>query len=142
MAHRRWTLKLADGVHVVELDHRWFSGRRRILLDGQPVLESGPRTFDDGGSHHELSLARPGGGVHDVEVHIRTNGLWFTYKLFLDGEEIAPDRWPAGMEGRRLPATGSGAVAVSSTMEPAKPAREVKRKDRFISFDGWFRGER
>lgn len=139
MAHRRWTLKLDDGVHVVELEHRYWSGRRKILLDGQLVLESGPRTLDDGGSHHELSLASARGKIHDVKIHIRTNGLWFTYKLLLDDQELHPD---AAGAGPRLPAAGTGGVAVPSTIEPGRPPREVKRTDRFISFDGWFRGER
>jgi hypothetical protein len=132
MARRRWTLKLDDGVHVVELEHGYWSGRRRLWLDGEPVLEAGPRVFDDGGSQHTLTIGR-----HEVDIHIRTNGLWFSYRLAVDGARVEPDAGTA-----RLPAAGTGSVAVSSTMEPSSPAREVKRKDRFISFEGWFKGDR
>jgi hypothetical protein len=124
-------LKLGNAIHVVELEHGFWMGRRRITLDGAPIFESGPRPLDDGGSHHELTI-----DGHVVHVHIRNNGVWFRYSCTVDGREIERD------VDARPEAAGTGAVAVSSRVEANQPPKDVKRRDRFIGVEAWFKGER
>lgn len=124
-------LNLGDGLHVLELVHGYWSGRRLISLDGNPILQHGPRIFNDGGSHHELLV-----GPHEVELHVRTNGFWFTYHCLVDGRELAPE-----LARPSLRSVGQQA-AVSAAVEPGTQLRLGRRVDRFISFDGWLRGDR
>jgi len=41
VAHRRWEFDLDDGRHVVEFDHGYFTGKRKITVDGAATIERG-----------------------------------------------------------------------------------------------------
>lgn len=85
MAKKTWTFRLDDRLHVVELEHGYFSGKRIIHVDGK-LLETttkGVRAFIDFGSEHSFQIGR-----HPVVVHIRTNGLTFSYDLSIAGRSV------------------------------------------------------
>lgn len=87
MAQRSWTIELEDGRHTVELDHGYFSGRRRISVDGRPTAETA-RAQDalfDIGSSHDFSIAG-----HRCTVLIRSKwGVAYDYDLLVDGRSAA-----------------------------------------------------
>lgn len=85
MTEKTWHFELEDGQHVVELDHGYFSGKRKIRLDGAVILESAEtqHLVFDTGSVHEFHT-----GSHPCAVIIRTNGITFSYDLAVDGRSI------------------------------------------------------
>lgn len=52
MAKRTWNITLDDVKHTIELDHGTMSGKRRIWIDGQPLLQ-----LMDFGRQHPFVLA-------------------------------------------------------------------------------------
>jgi len=86
MAKAVWTIALEDGTHTVELEHSYFSGKRNIRVDGRP-LELPAKTASsivDFGRDQPFKI-----GNHDCVVHIRTNGLTFSYDLSVDGRSVS-----------------------------------------------------
>lgn len=81
MARKVWLLALSGGEHVVELEHGWWSGRRRVRIDGDEVHHS--EMFVDFGSEHRFVLAG-----HRVTVRIRPRVVTFEYALYVDGQWI------------------------------------------------------
>ena len=54
MTTRRWTFRGEQGLHLVELVHGWFTGKRKLSVNGRVILET--TMFLDGGSHHDFEL--------------------------------------------------------------------------------------
>lgn len=82
MAKRQWTVQLEDGIHTIELDHKYWSGKRLITVDGAVVYE-GRQTFIDFGSTHPINVAgKPG------FIRIETNGLTFSYDAAVGGRSL------------------------------------------------------
>jgi len=111
MARRQWVVELSDGSHTVELDHSVITGKRAIRVDGRQVALPGEDTgsvIDFGGR------ARVAIGESTGVVHIRTNGLTYSYDLAIDGRSVEtgqsrPEPMPEE-EGRSVPAWGWVAV--------------------------------
>jgi hypothetical protein len=82
MTRKIWTFRLEDGVHRVELDHGYMSGKRSLTVDGV-VADQSSRVKDmvfDTGSTHSFQI-----GKHECALDIATNGVTFTYNLTVDG---------------------------------------------------------
>lgn len=85
MAQKTWRVELEDGKHEVELDHGFFSGKRKLRVDGNTILDTSEiqqLLFDTGGIH-EFNI-----NSHPCAVIIRTNGITFNYDLAVDGHSI------------------------------------------------------
>ena len=82
MARAEWTVRVGGRDARIALEHGYWSGKRRIFVDGveQQLPASERVRVIDFGSVHRLALE---GTLCDVVV--RTNGLWFTYDLIVDG---------------------------------------------------------
>ncbi len=81
MANKVWALDIDEGKHVVELEHRRFSGKRTIRIDGKVLVQD--RKLFDSGSAHPFKIDE-----HTCVVLIRTNGLTFNYDLVVDGQAV------------------------------------------------------
>lgn len=82
MARKVWEFELDGRSHKVELDHKYFSGKRTIWIDGENLkldFDKAQR-FLDTGSDHDFKI-----GNHICTITIRTNGLTFNYDLVIDG---------------------------------------------------------
>ncbi|WNG61381.1 hypothetical protein F0U59_46740 [Archangium gephyra] len=79
MARHVWDVLLRNRMHRIELEHGYFTGRRRLTVDGQTILEQAPGIIDFG-SEHPFEVA----GV-PCEVVITENGISFQYHLVVDG---------------------------------------------------------
>ena len=80
MGKKVWTFTLKDGTHTVELEHGYFSGKRRITVDGVEV-ERRPATWDtDLGSDHHFRVAGVS-CVLKIRVDWRFLGGKFKYEL-------------------------------------------------------------
>ena len=87
MTQKIWQFELEDGKHKVELDHGFYSGKRNIRVDGNPILNSFKLrhlVFDTGGMY-EFNI-----NSHPCAVIIRLNdGMTsFSYDLAVDGLSI------------------------------------------------------
>lgn len=84
-----WTFQLEDGTHRVELEHGYWSGKRRVLIDGVPREETAKvvHALMDQGSDHTFEF-----NEHTITICIRTNGLTFSYDLVLDGTSVRTGR--------------------------------------------------
>lgn len=82
MARREWTIVARGREHRIELEHGYFSARRRVVIDGSDLAipEDEQRPFPDPGSVHPFSLD----GV-PCAVVIGTNGYRFFYDVVVDG---------------------------------------------------------
>lgn len=85
MATRNWTINLEDGTHTIELKHGTVSGKRSILIDGNPLeLPSGEaKKVYDTGSTHSFTISG-----HEAVVAIRSSGFSFEYELLVDGISV------------------------------------------------------
>ena len=85
MANKKWTINLEDGVHTIELKHGTISGKRSILVDGNPLdLPPGEekKAYDTGSTHPFMISG------HDCVVAIRSSGFSFNYELIVDGLNV------------------------------------------------------
>jgi len=89
MAKRTWEFRLEDGAHVVHLKHGFITGRKAIRVDGKLLPLPGSTQFCDMGGDYPFQMAE-----HLVVVHIRTNGLTFSYDLTIDGCSIETGKRP------------------------------------------------
>lgn len=84
MPFRRWTFQLDDGLHTVELQHRYVSGKRIISVDGQTIESTGWMRKIDMGSQHMFLV-----GTHPCELTIgRLWELGIGYELRVDGQVV------------------------------------------------------
>ena len=81
MAKKIWRFELGDGEHTVELEHGYWSGKRVIRVDGERLERT--RRLVDSGSQHAFEI-----DGHPCAVHIRTNGITFTYDLVVGGRSV------------------------------------------------------
>lgn len=77
MAHRTWVIDIEGNQHTVELAQGWWSGSRRIWVDGELIEKS--RKLIDSGSIHLFTI-----DGHPCELLITTNGLTFGFHLLVD----------------------------------------------------------
>jgi Fas apoptotic inhibitory molecule (FAIM1) len=86
MTKKAWTVNLEDGKHLVELEHGYFSGKKVIYIDNIRVVEQqeSVRSFLNSDTDHLIKI-----GDHEGIVHIRTNGLTFSFDLSVDGYSIS-----------------------------------------------------
>ncbi|MGE3809535.1 MAG: hypothetical protein AB7K24_33140, partial [Gemmataceae bacterium] len=84
MATRFWTFDLDNHTHRVWLEHGFWSGKKEIRLDDMPI-ELPPQSclVDTGGD-----FPFPVGDNHRCVVHIRTNGLTYSYDCTVDGVSV------------------------------------------------------
>ncbi len=80
MTIREWTIS-KPRPHLLCVEHQWlFSGKARILVDGQPIHDRSPR-FWDVGFEHRFELE---GLPCIVRVLYRT---WhYEYEFWMDGK--------------------------------------------------------
>lgn len=91
MARRRWEFDLDDGHHVVELDHSYFLGTRKLTVDGKTTIQSGNAFVDHSGEYPVVV------GAHQATLQISTDGFRYSYDLVVDGRSVstgAPARVP------------------------------------------------
>jgi hypothetical protein len=81
MAQRTWEVDVQGIHHTVNLKHGYWSGRREIFLDGQPLVKD--RHLIDKGSQHPFSI-----DGRSCELGITTNGITYDYYLLLDGQPV------------------------------------------------------
>jgi hypothetical protein len=100
MARRHWEFDLADRHHVIDLEHGYFFGKRKLTIDGVTTVQRGTPLTDHSGEY-PIPLAG-----HDARVRIWTNGLSYFYDLVVDGRSISsgqtagtPPRPIAGSSG-------------------------------------------
>ena len=86
MAHRRWEFDLDGGRHVVEFEHGYFTGKRKITVDGNATTERG-RPFMDHSGQYPIRLEG-----HGAAIWISTNGFTYSYDLVVDGRSITTGR--------------------------------------------------
>ena len=82
MAHKSWVFDVCGSNHIVELDHGYWSGKRKVKVDGMPVEKSWK--LIDTGTEHRFQVD----GTNCV-LRIRPGtlgGLFgFDHELFVDG---------------------------------------------------------
>lgn len=81
MARKDWSFELEDGKHTVELDHGYFSGKRKIWSDGKLIIEETKSA--DLGSDHVFKI-----GSHTAMVTIRNTSITPKYDLAIDGRSV------------------------------------------------------
>lgn len=80
MASKQWTISLDDKDHTVELEHGFWSGKRTIRVDGEPLPKLKSKLFDLGGEY-PFNLAG-----HACAVRIIPRPSWkYKYDLVVDG---------------------------------------------------------
>ena len=82
MAKQVWTFTLDDGSHVVELDHRLWSGVREIKVDGK-LAEKSRKFWWDRGTEHRFDIS---GATCVLRIIAQTFG--FRYELLVDGKLV------------------------------------------------------
>ena len=81
MAKKTWAFEIEGEEHTVELEHKAFSGRRIIRVDGN-LLENHSELLDVG-KQYPFQI-----GGHEGVVHVQTNGFTFNYDLSIDGRSV------------------------------------------------------
>jgi hypothetical protein len=71
---KSWGLIVDGALHTVELDHGYWSGKRRVTVDGVEVVRT--QRFMDSGSVHLLDVAG-----QPYELTISVKGIKFSYDL-------------------------------------------------------------
>jgi hypothetical protein len=85
MAQKSWIIELEDGVHTVELNHGYFTGKRSIRVDDEAIIlhpDEKQKLFDTGSTH---SFKVSG---HTCKIAIYSFGLNFRYELIVDNVDI------------------------------------------------------
>jgi hypothetical protein len=85
MAQRTWQLTLEDGPHTVELDHSYWTTRRRINVDGRLLTQADLTSKGMYGLGSEDSFRL---GTHTLTVYVRSNGFSYNYDLGVDGRSV------------------------------------------------------
>ena len=88
MAERTWEFDIDNQQHSVRLFHGYWSGKRKIWVDDELILET--QKLLDNGSRHSFLVTE-----HPCEVYIITNGITCSYYLTVDGL-VVPSLQDAG----------------------------------------------
>ena len=83
MAKRTWKVALPDGEHVVDFEHGYISGARKLVVDGRPVVKVKRNVIDMGG---DVAFQISG---HPCAVLVKSNGITYSYDLEVDGKSVA-----------------------------------------------------
>jgi hypothetical protein len=85
MAKKSWSFQLDDSTHTVELDHGYYSGKRKVTLDGKVIQNTANilHVFFDIGSQFTFQINN-----HSGTIVIHTNGFRFTSDLVIDGKSM------------------------------------------------------
>ena len=86
MSRHRWEFDLEDGRHVVEFEHGYFLGNRKITVDGAKTTERG-RPFMDHSGQYPIRL-----DGHGAAVWVTTNGFTYSFDLVVDGKSVTSGR--------------------------------------------------
>ncbi len=86
MARRRWEFDTDNRRHVVEFEHGYFSGKRKITVDGNTTTERG-RPFMDHSGQYPIRLEG-----HGAAIWVSTNGFTYSYDLIVDGRSVTTGR--------------------------------------------------
>jgi len=81
MTKLTWEVNINQEPHTIQLDHGYFTGKRKIQIDGQEIVNE--RKFVDYGSQHQFSI-----DGSSFDLVITTNGLTYEYYLLQDGIPI------------------------------------------------------
>lgn len=79
MGRKRWTIRLEDVPHSVEIDDGYWSGKRTIRVDGEPVVHE-RKFFRLWPFDTPFKLAE-----HVCAIRTSTNGITYSYDLIVDG---------------------------------------------------------
>lgn len=82
MGYIAWHIKLDGQDHLVELEHGYWSGKRRVKVDDQIVFEE--TRFLDLGSIDVFRIRE-----HLLAVQIRAHFIHFSYDLYVDGKSVS-----------------------------------------------------
>jgi hypothetical protein len=86
MTKMLWVVEFENSKHMIELEHGYFSGKRKITVDGKdlPLPKSESNKLLDYGSRHKFQLLG-----HECVIIIRSaNGLTYSYELFMDKKPL------------------------------------------------------
>ena len=70
----RWSLKVNKNVHIVELVHAYFSGKRKLTVDDQIIVDE--TKFKDTGSDYEFKIEN-----QSYKIIIKPNFLSWDYSF-------------------------------------------------------------
>src|SRR4051794_24290783 len=100
MAHKTWTVELEQGKpgaadsafftprrvsHTIELDHNYWTTRRTIRVDGQPLDPSRIKSAAMYGKGSDDLFELDG---HPCMIHISTNGITYQLDLAVDHRSV------------------------------------------------------
>lgn len=122
MTTKTWNFELDGFKHTVVLEHGYFSGKRKIRVDGKMVEES--KKLFDMGSDHIFAVAG-----HTCSIHIRTNWVTFYYDFAIDGISMT-----SGMPVEFLDQPSDPRLAAS----PAALQTKIKIVRQLKGSAGWF----
>jgi hypothetical protein len=137
MARRRWSFRRTTTEksvrHTVELEHGYWSGRRRIVVDDTVIHETGSH-LSDGGSVHGFT-------VDDLVCQLvidTPTGMWFRYRLFV-GDTLVEHDVDVHLDAA-VTAGGSVAVPVQVRREHSNPGALVKADvNELRTWGDWYR---
>jgi Fas apoptotic inhibitory molecule (FAIM1)/Protein of unknown function (DUF3592) len=86
VAHRRWEFDLDDGRHLVAFEQGYFTGNRKITVDGTTINERGS-PFQNHSGQYPISL-----GGHGAAIWVSTNGFAYSFDLVVDGRSVTSGR--------------------------------------------------
>ena len=75
----KWILELDGEVHMVEIEHGDYTGKKQIFHNGNQIFDSGGVLFDRGMEHTFYAQS------HIIVVKIVSNTFTFEYFLTVDG---------------------------------------------------------
>ena len=70
----KWSLKVNENIHNVELVHTYFSGKRKLTVDARVVVDDA--IFKDTGSVYEFKIED-----QSFKISIQSNFLSWDYSL-------------------------------------------------------------
>jgi len=104
MTTKTWNFTLEGKPHTLILEHKWLSGKRSVILDGQ-LLESIPPSLFASGSVHEYEV-----DGHSLVAVIQEKPASFAYDLLVDGVSLdTGERGPQRVGNTSL----QGAIALA-----------------------------
>lgn len=81
MTKLTWEVNINQKPHTIQLDHGYFTGKRKIQVDGLEIVNE--KMVFDFGSQHQFTI-----DSSSFDLVITTNGLTFEHYLLQDGVQI------------------------------------------------------